>query len=152
MTDEGTGPSRRSFLSRLMAGTLFVWLAGACAAVAAYLFPPDAAQSSLGPRRVRVGAVDDILLGEGRLTLVDEEPVWVVRLAHGFVALSAWCTHQGCIVKWDGQKRSFDCPCHDGRFDDRGNVVAGLPLRSLTRFRVGVVDHEVYVSRIEGEA
>jgi len=148
MSVDSAGASRRSFLSNLMAGSLFMWLAGVVAAVAAYLFPPDEARSSLGPQRVRVGPTDEIRLGEGKLTLVEEEPVWVVHLTRGFVALSAWCTHQGCVIKWDGQKRLFQCPCHEGRFDESGNVVAGLPLRPLTRFRVGEVDGAVYVSRL----
>jgi cytochrome b6-f complex iron-sulfur subunit len=147
MADE----TRRSFLSKLMAGTLFAWFVATIAAVVAYLFPPDEARSALGPRRVRVGRADEILPGEGRLTLVDEEPVWVVRLPRGFVGMSAWCTHKGCITKWNEQERLFNCPCHEGRFDERGNVVSGLPLRPLTRFRVGLVRGDVYVSRVEGE-
>jgi cytochrome b6-f complex iron-sulfur subunit len=75
----------------------------------------------------------------------------VVRLASGFVAMSAWCTHKGCVIKWDAPRRVFNCPCHEGRFDERGNVVAGLPLRPLTRFRVGLVGSDVYVSRAERE-
>ena len=146
-----TDTTRRSFLSKLMIGTLFTWLAAVTASVLAYLFPADEASSALGPRRVRVGQVDDMLMGEGKLVLVDEQPVWVVRLAKGFVAMSAWCTHKGCVIKWDGQRRLFNCPCHEGRFDERGNVVSGLPLRPLTHFHVGAVRGEVYVSRTEAE-
>ena len=61
--------------------------------------------------------------------------------------MSAWCTHKGCIVKWDDQQRLFNCPCHEGRFDERGNVVSGLPLRPLTRFQSGSIRGELYVSR-----
>jgi cytochrome b6-f complex iron-sulfur subunit len=153
---EGTGlahgeTTRRSFLSKLMAGTVFAWVAGVVGSVAAYLFPPDEARSALGPQRARVGRADELLPGKGTLVLVDEEPVWVVHLATGFAALSAWCTHKGCVIKWDGQQRLFSCPCHDGRFDERGNVVSGLPLRPLTRFHVGLVGGEVYVSRANHE-
>lgn len=146
---EGEQISRRSFLSKVMAGTVFAWLAGAVGSVAAYLFPPEQVSSALGPQRVRVGRADDMLPGEGKLTLVNDEPVWVLRLAKGFVAMSAWCTHKGCIIKWDPPRRVFNCPCHEGQFDERGNVVAGLPLRSLSRFRVGLVRGDVYVSRAE---
>jgi len=126
-------------------------LVATVAAVAAFLFPPGDARSALGPRRVRVGRADELLPGEAKLTLVDEEPVWVVHLAKGFVGMSAWCTHKGCTIKWDEQQRVFNCPCHEGRFDERGNVVSGLPLRPLTRFRVGLVGGDVYVSRADRE-
>lgn len=145
MTTEGT--TRRSFISKLLAGTLVAGLGGAVAAVVAYLFPPAEVSSALGPQRAKVGKADELLPGEGKLTLVDEEPVWVVHQTKGFVAMSAWCTHKGCIVKWDQPGRVFKCPCHEGEFDERGNVVAGLPLRPLARYRVGLVRGDLYVSR-----
>ena len=138
--------SRRSFLGKLLAGSLFAGVSGVIAAVAAYLSPPAEVSSALGPRRVRVCKVEDIPMGEGKLALVDDAPVWVVHLASGFRALSATCTHKGCVVDWQADRRVFSCPCHDGRFDERGNVVSGLPLHPLPDLRVGVVAGEVYIS------
>ncbi len=141
--------TRRSFLSRLLRGTLLTGAAGIIASIVAYLFPAAEVSSALGPRRVKVGGADELLPGEGKLVLVDDEPVWVVRSAGGFVGMSAWCTHKGCTIKWEAQRRLFSCPCHEGLFDERGNVISGLPLRPLTHFRVGLVEGDVYVSRGE---
>jgi Rieske Fe-S protein len=146
---EGPGGTRRSFISKLFAGTVLAGLAGTVASVVAYLFPPEEASSALGPQRVKVGKADDIQTGEGKLALLDEEPVWVVHLPQGFVAMSAWCTHKGCVIKWDRGRRLFNCPCHEGQFDERGNVVSGLPLRPLTRFHTGLVRGDVYISRTD---
>ncbi|MFQ5409504.1 MAG: hypothetical protein ACE5FI_13925 [Anaerolineales bacterium] len=79
--------TRRSFLGRLLAGTLLTGLAGVASAVVAYLFPPSEVRSALGPQRVRVGKAEDLLIGGGKLVLVDEEPVWVVHLLSGFSAM-----------------------------------------------------------------
>ena len=49
------------------------------------------------------------------------------------VAISAGCTHLGCIVSWDEQQNMFKCPCHDGRFDADGNVISGPPPAALKR-------------------
>lgn len=147
-----TNPGRRSFLAKLMAGTIFTGAAGIVSAIVAYLFPPDEVRSSLGPQRVRVGRIDDLDLGDGKLVLVDEEPVWIVRLASGFVGLSATCTHKGCLVKWERSRKLFQCPCHEGLFDQRGNVASGLPRRSLTHYRVGLVQGDIYVSRADDRA
>lgn len=144
---EAERTTRRSFLSHLLAVTLLSGAAGLLSAVVAYLFPRAEVSSALGPRRVRVGKPDEILPGEGKLTLVDEEPVWVVRLTREFVAMSALCTHKDCIVKWDEEGRLFRCPCHEGQFDEHGNVVFGLPLRPLTRFRVGLLEGDLFVFR-----
>jgi Rieske Fe-S protein len=122
---------------------------GVIASILAYLFPRESVRSSLGPRRVRVGRAADIPAGTGRLVLVDEEPVWILNLARGFVGVSAFCTHKSCVIKWEESRRLFDCPCHDGRFDERGNVVSGPPRRPLTHFRVALVGDDIYVSARE---
>lgn len=141
--------SRRFFLSRLLGGTLLTGCAGMLASVVAYLFPSTRVSSALGPQHVRVGAAAQMKSGEGKLALVEDEPVWVVRSGEGFTALSAWCTHEGCIVKWEQPRRVFSCPCHEGSFDEHGNVVSGLPRRPLRSFRVGFLNGDVYVSRGE---
>ena len=143
------GATRRSFLGKLLGATLLTGVAGVVASIVAYLFPSEDVRAALGPRRVKIGRLDDILPGEGKLALVEEEPVWVVRMGRELVGMSAWCTHNGCIVRWDGNGRLFRCPCHEGLFDERGNVVSGLPLRPLRRFRVGLVHGDLYVSRDE---
>jgi cytochrome b6-f complex iron-sulfur subunit len=140
-------PSRRSFLGRLLGGTLLAGAAGVLGSIVAYLLPTAEVRSSLGPQRLRVGRADEFAVGEAKLALVDDEPVWVLKLATGFVALSATCTHKGCTIKWEGERRLFGCPCHEGRFDERGNVLSGLPRRPLQHFRVGIVGGDVFVSR-----
>ncbi|HVO27254.1 MAG TPA: ubiquinol-cytochrome c reductase iron-sulfur subunit [Candidatus Margulisiibacteriota bacterium] len=143
MTEEH---SRRSFLGKLLSGSLIVGALGVVSSVVAYLFPPESVSSALGPQRTRVGKLSDLPVGEGKLALVNDEPVWVVHLAQGLVAMSALCTHQGCIVKWQPDRRLFSCPCHQGLFDARGNVVSGFPQMPLPRLDVGVVEGEVYIS------
>lgn len=143
-------PTRRSFLGRVLGGTILVGVAGVISSIVAYLVPPDEVQSGLGPLRTKVGKAEDLAPGQAKLTLVNDEPVWVVHQARkGFAAFSALCTHKGCLVKWDEKRGLFMCPCHEGRFDEEGNVVSGLPRRPLARFRVGLVREQLYVSRGE---
>lgn len=149
MTDDQA--SRRSFLGRLLAGTVLAGMAGAVGSVLAFLLPPAEVRSTLGPRRVRVGGAADLPQGRGKLTLVDNEAVWILHLPSGFVALSASCTHKGCLLNWEEKRRLFVCPCHNGRFDESGNVVSGMPRLPLSRFRVASVGGDLYVSRGEDE-
>jgi len=135
--------SRRSFLGKLLGGSVLVGAGGLLAA--AYLVPPPAVRSALGGSRVRVGDAGAIPVGQGRLVLVHDDPVWIVHLARGFAAVSALCTHRGCIVRWADAGRVFHCPCHEGLFDEEGNVLAGLPRSPLQRYPVGVVGGEVFV-------
>lgn len=70
----------------------------------------------------------------------------VVRKRGGeLVALSAVCTHLGCIVQWEKEKQGFLCPCHAGRFSTEGTVLSGPPPRPLTRLVVTVADGTVTV-------
>lgn len=47
------------------------------------------------------------------------------------LALSAVCTHLGCLVRWREADQIFACPCHVGIYDAEGNVVSGPPPRPL---------------------
>ena len=38
----------------------------------------------------------------------------------GVIAVSAACTHMGCIVQWDNADRKYHCPCHGGLFTQYG--------------------------------
>jgi len=55
-----------------------------------------------------------------------------------FNVTSNTCTHLGCPIRWDSGRQAFLCPCHNGVFDRKGNVVAGPPPRPLDRFQTKV--------------
>ena len=72
--------------------------------------------------------------GEGRVVSHGLEQVAVSRGEDGELrALSARCTHLGCIVNWATAERTWDCPCHGSRFADDGEVVQGPATRPLER-------------------
>lgn len=70
---------------------------------------------------------------------------YVRHTAAGFEALSGACTHMGCLVAWNSADRTFDCPCHGGRFLETGqsapsSTVAYRPLPTIpTRVAEGQV-------------
>lgn len=41
------------------------------------------------------------------------------------------CTHMGCCLKWNADERSWDCPCHGSRFDERGGVLENPATRGI---------------------
>lgn len=61
-------------------------------------------------------------------------------------AISAVCTHQGCLVGTSG--RGFRCPCHGSVYDAEGRNIAGPARRPLLRFPVQR-EGDVVVLRLE---
>src|SRR5512143_491645 len=58
-----------------------------------------------------------------------EAKAWMFRDEQGLYAISAVCTHLGCVVTHSDQ--GFECPCHGSRYNAAGYVLTGparLPL------------------------
>ena len=82
--------------------------------------------------RLRRGSADAIPLGEGRIVRDGLRQAAVYRDESGALRkLSARCTHLGCIVKWNGVEKTWDCPCHGSRFGLDGAVVQGPAVKPL---------------------
>ena len=122
-------------------------LAGAGSLVAAELVsnacgrPPAPA---LRPDQAAVAATD--LAGGRRVVVrIGENPVEVFRDGGRIVARMLRCTHTGCVVRWNPDARVYLCPCHDGRFDENGNVVAGPPPGPLRELPAAVRSDRIVV-------
>src|SRR5690606_33753454 len=73
----------------------------------------------------------------GKLVSFENKRLAVYKDANGGVhALNPTCTHAGCIVNWNQEEKSWDCPCHGGRYDIEGNVITGPPQRNLQKIEI----------------
>jgi Rieske Fe-S protein len=64
------------------------------------------------------------------------------------IAMSAACTHMGCILQWQATDRKFVCPCHPGMFTEYGKVdnkAGQIYLYPLPRMETKVEDGKIYV-------
>lgn len=70
------------------------------------------------------------------------------------IALSAACTHMGCIVQWQSSDQKFHCPCHGGLFMEDGSADTSsskLYLRPLPQLETKIEQGNIYV-RIPAKA
>jgi glycine/D-amino acid oxidase-like deaminating enzyme/nitrite reductase/ring-hydroxylating ferredoxin subunit len=75
-------------------------------------------------------------LGPGEAAIVDRNGDRVAAFrddAGGLHAVSAICTHLGCVVEWNAAERSWDCPCHGSRFGVDGDVIQAPAVEPLER-------------------
>jgi len=77
--------------------------------------------------RVKLGPLAKFLTAD--VTPLPKQRAWIFRDPNGLYAISAVCTHLGCIVT--RQEGKFECPCHGSLFDANGNVVSGPAPRAL---------------------
>ena len=84
------------------------------------------------------------------VTLLPEQQVFVVRSAEGFMAISAVCTHLGCITQWNPAMQMIACPCHGSRFKPDGTVAQGPAPRALDHFAMRIMpDGMLMVDKLE---
>ena len=59
------------------------------------------------------------------------------------------CTHLSCRVTWTEETNIYFCPCHDGRFNKGGEVVAGPPPEPLFEFETKVEGGVLTIKHLE---
>jgi len=132
MTNQVSPPQRRKFLFTMLGGLGALIGAASAWPVFRFLSPVNADDS--GAKVVVARA--EVAQGKAHFFQYRGKPAVVLQPAPGqFVALSAVCTHLGCVVAWQEQVGEFECPCHGGRFSAEGQVLGGpppSPLETLT--------------------
>ena len=135
--------NRRQFLAdAVLAVGVVLGLGGLAFRFAQYLYPVILPEKLV---EVPAGKVAEIPEGGVRYVNLPEGPVMLESAGTEVRAFSAICTHLGCIVKWQTDRKEFVCPCHGGVYDFNGKVTYGPPPRPLDPLDVRVRSGEVFV-------
>jgi glycine/D-amino acid oxidase-like deaminating enzyme/nitrite reductase/ring-hydroxylating ferredoxin subunit len=93
-----------------------------------------AVQYSDWVKRGDVRKFEDIMPGQGAIIRQGLKAIAAYRDEEGQLhQFSAACKHLGCIVHWNKEEASWDCPCHGSRFDKDGAVLNGPAIEALDR-------------------
>jgi cytochrome b6-f complex iron-sulfur subunit len=77
--------------------------------------------------KFKIGKPENFPVGTTRK--FDQKRVFIFSDNDGIYAISAVCTHLGCIVH--STDWGFQCPCHGSKFNKDGKVIAGPAPRNL---------------------
>jgi glycine/D-amino acid oxidase-like deaminating enzyme/nitrite reductase/ring-hydroxylating ferredoxin subunit len=85
-------------------------------------------------RPADASSVDEVRRGTAAVLRHGHRRTAVYRDTAGDVhAVSARCTHLGCMLRFNAAETSWDCPCHGSRFDVDGAVLEGPAVAALAR-------------------
>jgi len=142
---EKNGIARRDFLNEVTLGALAVAGLGSGAVTYQYFSPNVLFEP---PTRFRAGIPD--LYPVNSVTFLQDQQVYIVRTAEGFYAVSAVCTHLGCVTQWKPEANQIACPCHGSKFQPDGKKVEGPAPRPLPHFAISLSgDGELVVDKLE---
>jgi len=89
-------------------------------------------QTGFAARRYNLGDINKYPLNH--FTFLPEKNIYLFRDRKRIKAVSAICTHLGCVLR--RSDAGFRCPCHGSKFNDRGAVISGPATRDLDWYRV----------------
>jgi Rieske Fe-S protein len=156
LADDGT-PAQRRVSRRALVGSAAAVAAGAAIVATVDRTVLDtAAEPATRPRVLdpvdgewaAVATDADMAGGTPQRFATAEVVGFVTAIGDGVTAVSAACTHLGCILQQNDAARRFDCPCHRTAFSHDGKVVfSQLPTAPppLTQLQVRRRDGNVEV-------
>jgi cytochrome b6-f complex iron-sulfur subunit len=144
----GNEITRRDFLNEITLGALGIAGLGSAAVTYQYFSPNVLFEPST---TFRAGNPD--LYPESSVTFLQDQQVYIVRMPAGFYAVSAVCTHLGCVTQWkpeaDDGKGQIQCPCHGSKFKREGTKIEGPAPQPLPHFSISLTpDGQLLVDKL----
>src|SRR5260370_5311447 len=116
----GNEITRRDFLKEVTLGALGIAGLGSIAVTYQYFSPNVLFEPAT---TFRAGNPD--LYSVHSVTFLQDQQVYIVRMPEGFYAVSAFCTHLGCVTQWNADAEMLACPCHGRKFQADDETIEG---------------------------
>ncbi len=129
------GINRRDFFGMAWKGLGILVAIESVGMIMAYFFSGKNKNIAAPKQLLEAGTVDSF--GPGSVSAFMGGRFYLARQQDGgFIALSLRCTHLGCSVSWEENKKRFICPCHSSAFDISGEVLNPPAARALDYYPV----------------
>ena len=76
----------------------------------------------------------------GTVTQDQQSGIYIVHGPEGLYAMSAVCTHLGCLTAWKPELGIVACPCHGSKFRRDGSKIEGPAPRPLAWLKAWLSD------------
>jgi len=139
--------SRRSFINKLWKGLGIFAAIEFSTVIFGFLFSGKRSENNYIPKQlIDAGTVNSFQ--PNSVTVFRSGRFYLTRLEDGgFIANSLRCTHLGCSIEWEEEKKRFICPCHSSAFAMNGDVQNPPAPRALDYYPIiiekGVVKVDV---------
>ena len=143
-----TAPTRRDFLSRLIAGWVAISILPTIYGIIQYLIPPIIYEK-ISQHIAKINLSEIPLITNGvKILKFNKKAVFLFQIEKNQVrAISAICTHLGCVVQYQPEQKQFKCNCHGSTFDLTGKNTGGPAPTPLQLYRAELTaDNDIIVS------
>ncbi len=142
---KGVDFERRGFLHKVVGGVGAVVAASALYPVAKFIIPP--AKEVKQVNELNVGKASEVADGTGKIFQFNEDKVIVVNKGGSLTAVSAICTHLGCLVHWENGAGELACPCHGAKYKQTGEIISGPQPKPLKQYKAKIDGDSIIISK-----
>ena len=77
--------------------------------------------------------IEHIPNGQAGIIEYNREKLGVYKNENGdHFIVSTKCPHLRCLLHWNADELTWDCPCHGSRFDYQGRLIDSPAVKNLT--------------------
>jgi Rieske Fe-S protein len=138
-------PGRRMMLGWVVCSSVLASFSSILYPIFKFVLPPRTGELDADTVAARA---DELKPNSAKIFRFGAQPAILVRMADGqYRAFSAVCTHLNCTIQFRDREHDLWCACHNGVYDQQGQVVSGPPPRPLPQYAVHIRGQEIVVSR-----
>ena len=142
---KGVDFERRSFLHKVVGGVGAVVAATTLYPIVKYIIPPAKTVKTVS--EVKAGKASEVPDGTGKIYQFNEDKVIVVNQGGTLTAISAVCTHLGCLVHWDKAADQIACPCHGAKYKRTGEIISGPQPKPLKLYKAKIDGDTIIITK-----
>lgn len=142
---KGVDFERRGFLHKIVGGVGAVVAVSTLYPIVKFIIPPVKEMKSVN--ELNVGKASEVADGKGKIYQFNEDKVIVVNKGGALTAVSAVCTHLGCLVRWEDADNNYFCPCHGAKYKLNGEIISGPQPLPLKQYKARVEGDSIIISK-----